>query len=179
MKNLIIQQLEKKQVKLITPQGINDDFIKVARFTDVNVENLVPNERVCGVYLIGSCTPRLNGMSCQLHHEFRVCYFGRSDEDVKQRLHDHLVNGGNQNEQNRYDESHYFAIWSCDNSREAYEREMAFYNEFFKGVNDRRIGYGYSSNQSYSHTYRLTAGRSFKCLPYKVYVDNVNKPAEA
>lgn len=177
MMNLIKQQLEIKQVRLVTPQSTNNGCFSVARFTEENVENLIPDIRVCGVYLIGCCMPRIRGVS-RIQHEFRVCYFGRSDSDVKQRLHDHLMNNGKDSELNRYDDRHYFAIWSCDNIKEAYEREQAFYNLFFKGVNDRRIGNGYDNRITCSHAACSQSKTSTAYLPYMVYVDNVNTPAK-
>lgn len=173
MQNFIKQQLEIREVKLITPLGTNDGIIRVARFTEDNVMNLVPDEPVCGVYLIGCCLPRINGTS-SIQHEFRVCYFGRSDDNVKLRLHDHLINGGKTEELNRYDEHHYFAIWGCDSIQEAYEHEVGFYVEFFKDVNDRLVGNGYSNSDVYSHA----NGKHSAYLPYLVYVDNVNRPSE-
>ena len=167
------------KVRLLTPQDSNPVEFLAFQFTRENVENLVDGEVKCGYYRIGTVTPHVDAQTHKVSHEFRVCYFGRSDDNghpLQKRLFDHLADNGNPDEIHVYDNKLYFAAWICDSSDEAFEQECNDYDTFFLAPNIRRIGNGYTDDPNQSHDARKINLGS-RPLPNSVYVDNINKPA--
>ena len=171
-------QIEQKDAILVTPQSGPTCDIKVYKFTKDNVERISLGEPKCGVYLIGVMVPRMYSETSHIYHEFRVCYFGRSDKDVASRLHDHLVDGGKTDELHIYDSNLYFALWICDDPQEAYDKECKFYDSFFCDTEVRCVANGYKDSIVYSHDVHEIEKNKTKPQPYVVYVDNSNKPGQ-
>ena len=168
-----------KTVRLITPQDLNTDNLEVYRFTEKNVRSLISDEVKCGVYLIGTLTPRVEEIpvGSKITHDFRVCYFGRSDDSaysLQRRICDHLAVGGKDDEDHTYSDNLYFIAWSLSSSQEAYEIECKFFDMFFSAPDIRRCGNGYNQQPLYSHD--VKRGNPYP-LPNVVYVDNQICPA--
>ena len=165
---------------MVTPQGVNAACFEVKEFTRHNVETYVSDQVKCGFYRIGTVTPRMDNKRFRTLFEFRVCYFGRSDDNnssLRRRLCDHLVEGGNPAEPHIYSDKLFFAVWECDSSEEAYEQELKDYEAFFTEEGARRTGRGYTNNPGTSHDYHKINPETPPVCGF-VYVDNTNIPAK-
>lgn len=180
MQNLLNNRLILKEVTFVTPQSLNADTFHVCQFKEENVRELIDKNITCGIYLIGTIMPRMNSETYRINHEFRVCYFGRSDDDnysLQDRICDHLAEGGREDEDHRYNNRLYFSAWTCDNSREAYEKEVELFDIFFRDTNLRNVANGYFNDIHYSRELRNLMPHD-GLLPCNVYVDNRNRPAQ-
>lgn len=162
-----------KATRFISPMNANASTYAVCKFTESNVKALIEETINCGVYLIGTIMPRVEDETQRVFHEFRVCYFGRSDRNLQKRICDHLSIGGNPEELHVYDERHYFVAWQCESEDEAYQEECRYFDMFLSDTDVRREGNGYYNNPKYSHD--SNNGYPYS-LPNSVYVDNKNKP---
>lgn len=165
---------DKIEIRFVTPMNVNAGTFMVCKFTEANIKTLISEEIKCGVYLIGIVMPRIEEESQKVFHEFRVCYFGRSDKNLQNRICDHLANGGNSEELHIYGENLYFAAWECESEEEAYEEECQYFDMFLSDTDIRREGNGYSNNPKFSHDSKK--GNPY-FLPNLVYIDNKDKPA--
>ena len=165
-----------ENAKLITPQSYDVCDINIARFTRDNVEKLVSDTSECGIYVIGTLMPRMTTDKKKLYNEFRVCYFGRSDNDVISRLHDHLRVGGKPDELHIYDDELYFSVWACDSPQESYDKECELFDLFFSKPDVRREGNGYTNSKDNSHDAREVEKSQSCPYPNIVYVDNSERP---
>lgn len=166
------------QVQLVTPTSLNAETFEAFKFTKENVKAIVKDDIMCGYYRIGTIWPKMDGREI-VGYYFRVCYFGRSDQNdytLQQRICDHLDSEGSRNEKNVYDDQMYFAAWNCNSSYEAFKMESTDYETFFAAPGERNTGYGYLDDPRYSHNARsvTTNGRPMR---NHVFVDNENKPA--
>ncbi len=170
-----------KHVKLVTPQHNDACTFQVYKFNEKNIRTLIPEDAKCGVYLIGTVTPRVDDTDPSkiiIFHEFRICYFGRSDDNdypLQQRICDHLADGGKADELHVYRDDLYFIAKVYDDERKAFEEEVRWFYTFFSNRETRKVGNGYSDNPRYSHD--LNQGEPFP-LPHVVYVDNTDMPIE-
>ena len=177
LSDYIIMRKESVKAQLVVPTQWNSGLITVMRFTKNNVEAAVNKSIKCGFYRIGTLTSQMD-TNGQISYYFRVCYFGRTDfnsNSLQERISSHLYLNDNTDEKNVYDDKHYFGVWECDSTMYAYDLELADYNAFFYGPNERRTGNGYFSEEIYSHNTRNIAPRHQQSD--KVFIDNKIKPA--
>ena len=163
---------------MVTPLNSSVGVMTVYPFNRKNVEALIDATVLCGYYMIGTLSTVNRGRLLKPRLDFRICYFGRSDDNsypLRRRICDHLAKGGSREERHVYDSSLYFAAWRCSSSDVACECESSDYDMLFNSFGDRRTGNGYTSDPSCSHDMEsLKAGNM--PLPGMVYVDNENRP---
>lgn len=179
MQNLLNSQ-SGREVSFVTPQSFNNGTLYVSPFIEVNVKTLIDDAIKCGIYLIGTVMPRMNQKANRIYHEFRVCYFGRSDDDnysLQDRICDHLAEGGREGEDFRYNERLFFSACGCDDSREAYDEEVKLFKIFFSDTGSRIVGNGYQDDIHSSRNIKNT-NPCLPLLPCNVFVDNINRPAQ-
>lgn len=169
-----------KNVRLVTPQDSEVDAFQVYKFNEKNVKTLISEDIKCGVYLIGTVISRVDDSDPSriiIFNEFRICYFGRSDDNrypLQQRICDHLANGGKADELHVYRDNMYFTATEYDDERVAYEEELKWFNVLFSSPSERRVGNGYYNDSRYSHD--ANNGEPY-LMPNAVYVDNSDKPS--
>ena len=160
------------KVYYVTPTKGRTSLIDVFPFRKDMIEQIVPGNIKCGNYLIGCVSMAEDGCS-----EFRVSYFGRSDQNsnsLQERISCHLVSNW-RNEICVYDDDCYFYAEESKDSLEAYRKECGDFDTFFSAPGVHKVGYGYTSDKMNTHErhgLKLNDSSSF------TYVDNSNRPAK-